>query len=96
MLKRKFKIPKVEKPNRSCIRKWRQFVLWLRNQKIFTKMYFVNHSESKRQTSRNRRILTLMGLNRIETFGARQEEKSRVFEFGNQMEHVEEKIGRAS
>ena len=39
----KFLIPKAEKPNRSCFRKWRQFVAWLRNQEVTTKIDFGKH-----------------------------------------------------
>ena len=38
----KFKIPKMEKPNRSYFRKWRQFVAWLRTQEATTKIDFGN------------------------------------------------------
>ena len=32
MIKGKFKIPNVEKPNKSCFLKWRHFMVWLRTQ----------------------------------------------------------------
>ena len=57
ILKWNFKMPKVYKPNRSYIRKWRNFVSWLRNQEMSTKIDFMKYSESKWQVSRNRRML---------------------------------------
>ena len=71
-------------------------MLWLRNQETITKIDFVNHSERKWKTSRNRRILKVVGSDGIETCRARQDETSRVIKFGNQIEHAEEQIGHAS
>ena len=59
MWKWKFNIPNIDKTNRSCIRKWRHFVSWLRNQEIRTRIDFMKHSESSWKISESRRVLKI-------------------------------------
>ena len=85
----KFKIPKVEKPNRSCFRIWRQFVAWLTNQEVTTKIEFGKHCVSKWQISNNKMTLKIMDIDRTEQCRVRNEENPRRIEFGSQIDNSE-------
>ena len=89
----KFKIPKVENPNKNCFRKWRPFVAWLRNQEVITKINFGKYYIRKWQTSSNNMRLQIAGIDGTEQCRVRNENNQRVIEFGTRIENVEIKTG---